>query len=110
MRAFTIDALLAEQDESRRRYLEFLRVPSLSLGVYRLRVGEADPQQPHGEDEVYHVIAGRSRFTSGGETVEVAPGTLLFVERGVEHRFTEIAEDLTILVFFAPAEGAMPPP
>jgi hypothetical protein len=27
------------------------------------------------------------------------------VERDVEHRFVDVAEDLTVLVFFAPAEG-----
>ena len=110
MRAFTVNQLLADQKAAGDRYLEFLRVPTLSLGVYRLRAGEPDPQQPHGEDEVYYVIAGRSRFTADGETVDVKPGTVLFVARGAEHRFTEIAEDLTILVFFAPAEGATPPP
>ena len=110
MQAFKLADLLTEQADAGKRYLEFLRVRSLSTGVYRLSAGEADPQQPHGEDEVYYVIAGRSRFTADGETVDVKPGTVLFVARGAEHRFTEIAEDLTILVFFAPAEGATPPP
>jgi mannose-6-phosphate isomerase-like protein (cupin superfamily) len=105
MRAFNLPDLLADQADAGKRYLEFLRVDSLSVGVYRLRAGEPDPQQPHGQDEVYYVIAGCSRFTAGGETVEVAPGSVLFVE----HRFTKITEDLTVLVFFALAEGATSP-
>ena len=38
---------------------------------------------------------------------DVGPGTILFVERLADHRFLDIAEDLTVLVFFAPPEGAV---
>jgi hypothetical protein len=30
---------------------------------------------------------------------------VIFVERAIEHRFLDITEDLTVLVFFAPPEG-----
>ncbi|MEX0641622.1 MAG: hypothetical protein WD468_02920 [Pirellulales bacterium] len=32
------------------------------------------------------------------------PGSIFYVNRFVEHRFFDIEQDLTILVFFAPAE------
>jgi hypothetical protein len=35
------------------------------------------------------------------------PGSILFVERAAEHRFVDITEDLTVLVFFAPPEGSL---
>ncbi len=87
-------------------YLEFLRVPSLSVGLYALPAGAADLQQPHTEDEVYHVVGGRARILVGAEDRAVEAGTVVFVEAGVEHRFYAIEEDLTVLVFFAPAEGS----
>jgi len=34
----------------------------------------------------------------------VRQGTLVFVAADVEHRFYDIEEELTLLVFFAPAE------
>jgi mannose-6-phosphate isomerase-like protein (cupin superfamily) len=37
-----------------------------------------------------------------GATVEVTPGTALYVPAGEEHRFHDITEDLTVVVFFAP--------
>jgi hypothetical protein len=37
----------------------------------------------------------------------VASGTLIFVERSVEHRFFDITENLTVLVLFAPPEGSL---
>src|SRR4051812_15794166 len=97
--------LISRLEESGKRYLEFLRVPAISVGIYRLRPGERDEQKPHTEDEVYYVISGRSKFWCAGEVKDVGPGAVLFVERGVEHRFLDITEDLVLLVFFGPAEG-----
>lgn len=98
-----------ELDEQTRReagakYNEFLRVPDLSCGIYHLPVGSADPQSPHDEDEVYHVVSGRGRFVADEEDRPVGPGAVIYVEKHVPHRFHSIEEDLTVLVFFAPAE------
>jgi mannose-6-phosphate isomerase-like protein (cupin superfamily) len=110
MQGFDLKDILAEREQAARAWLEFLRVPALSMGVYHLGAGQEDRQQPHGEDEVYHVIAGRALFRAGAEVRAVGPGTLLFVKRSEEHRFFDIAEDLTALVFFAPAEGSLQSP
>jgi putative acetyltransferase len=107
LQTFNLDRLLAEREKSNRSWQEFLRVPSLSMGIYHLNAGQADPQQPHAEDEVYYVLGGRASFRAGKEERAVGPGTLLFVERAVEHRFTNVTEDLTMLVFFAPPEGSL---
>jgi mannose-6-phosphate isomerase-like protein (cupin superfamily) len=104
MNAFEMAALLEEQARSGKLYLEFLRVPSLSLGVYRLPAGGVDPQSPHTEDEVYYVVSGKAQIRVGVEDRSVGPGSIVFVVAHVEHRFHSIEEDLTILVFFAPAE------
>src|SRR5262245_60624294 len=108
MDAFELQPLLAERERTNRRYLEFLRVPALSAGLYVLPAGGVDPQKPHTEDEVYHVIAGRGRFTCEGQTIDVQAGTSIYVAAGDEHRFHDIAEELAILVFFAPAERELP--
>jgi len=104
----TIERVLAELNETGKKYLEFIRVPDLSVGVYRLRAGEFDQQKPHTEDEVYYVISGRAKFSCAGEVREVGPGAVLFVERGVEHRLIDIVEELVVLVMFGPAEGSLP--
>ena len=85
-------------------YREFLRVPSMSAGLYVLPAGAADPQRPHHEDEMYYVIRGLARFRAGDQDQEVSAGSVLFVGAEVEHRFYDIAEELAVLVFFAPAE------
>jgi len=104
---FTSDkAVEAARHAAGRRYLEFLRVPDLSVGLYVLEVGDPDPQQPHSEDEVYVVLRGRCRFRAGTEEREIEPGAVLFVQARMEHLFIDIRERLEALVFFAPAEGS----
>jgi mannose-6-phosphate isomerase-like protein (cupin superfamily) len=103
MDAFEIDAVKAAREVGR-LYSEFIRVPSLSVGLYSLPAGGADPQSPHSEDEVYYVIRGRGQIRVGGEDRAVEAGSVVFVAADVEHRFHDIAEDMDILVFFAPAE------
>jgi mannose-6-phosphate isomerase-like protein (cupin superfamily) len=101
---FRIDDLARQRSAKGRLYLEFLRVPAMSAGVYVLPAGGTDPQKPHHEDEMYYVIRGRSRMKIGSEDAEVSAGSVIFVEAEVEHRFYDIQEELEILVFFAPAE------
>ena len=104
----TIFASLAEVAEQRfesgKSYLEFLRVPAMSAGLYVLPAGATDRQKPHGEDEIYYVIRGRARCQAGSEDREVSAGNLIFVAAEVGHRFYDIAEELAVLVIFAPAE------
>jgi mannose-6-phosphate isomerase-like protein (cupin superfamily) len=108
--AFDVPALEAARSELQDRtgelYLEFLRRDSLSCGLYVLEPGADDPQQPHQEDEVYVVLAGRARLTVAGQDQPVGPGSVVFVARTVAHRFSDVTERLSALVFFAPAESA----
>jgi len=95
----------AAPDASGATYEEHLRRADLSIGTYCLRMGAADPQSPHDEDEVYVVMSGRGRFTGGDQTVDVSAGSVFFVPAEEAHRFHDITEDLAVLVFFGPAEG-----
>jgi quercetin dioxygenase-like cupin family protein len=85
-------------------WVEQLRVPDLSVGTYSIPAGCPDGQSPHTEDEIYAVMAGRATLESGGGSVLVGPGSVIYVPAGELHRFTEVTEDLAALVFFAPAE------
>lgn len=109
MDAFELSQLVHQHEQSNDAYLEFLRVPALSIGLYRLSAGGIDLQEPHSEDEVYYVASGRGAILVGEENRAVEAGTIVFVGAGVKHRFHSITEDLTILVFFAPAEYTLAP-
>lgn len=105
VQVFDLKSLMAEAETRKQAWTEFLRSSSLSMGIYRLKAGQNDSQQPHTEDEVYFVVVGRASFRAGDEQRTVGPGSVIFVERKVEHRFFDITEDLAVLVFFAPPEG-----
>lgn len=104
----TLFATVTEIDRQRapigKAYREFLRVPSMSAGLYVLAAGAEDTQRPHHEDEMYYVVRGQARFRAGEEDLEVCAGSVLFVAAEIEHRFYDIHEELAVLVFFAPAE------
>ena len=102
---FNIADVGKQRQQSGKPYLEFLRVPAMSAGAYALSTGSTDPQSPHKEDEMYYVVRGRGRIRAGSENQAVTEGSVIFVAAGVEHHFYEITEELTVLVFFAPAES-----
>ena len=108
--SFDVPSLEAARAEAHDRtgelYLEFLRRDSMSCGLYVLEPGADDPQEPHQEDEVYVVLAGRARLGMADRDQPVGPGSVLFVARTVPHRFHDVSERLSVLVFFAPAESA----
>ena len=100
-----VDEIDQQRAQSGKLYREFLRVPTMSAGLYVLPAGATDPQRPHHEDEMYYVVSGRARFRAGEEDREISAGSVLFVAAEVEHRFYDIAEELAVLVLFAPAES-----
>src|ERR1035438_3016492 len=93
-RFFHLDDLARDRAAQGKRYLEFLRVPAMSAGVYVLAEGASDPQKPHHEDELYYVVRGRARMQIGSDHAEVRAGSLIFVEAEREHRFYDIREEL----------------
>ncbi len=101
---FHLDDLARQRTAQGKLYLEFLRIPAMSAGVYVLPKGETDPQKPHREDEMYYVVRGSARMKIGTEHAEVRAGSVIFVEAEADHRFYDVAEELEVLVFFAPAE------
>src|ERR671923_607505 len=104
MQAFELAQLISQRQTTDKLYLEFLKVPDLSMGLYVLPAGGVDAQLPHTEDEVYYVVSGKAQILVADENREVQAGSIVYVEKNVAHRFHSIEEELTGLVFFAPAE------
>jgi mannose-6-phosphate isomerase-like protein (cupin superfamily) len=104
MKAYELAQVISQRETSQKMYLEFLKVPDLSMGLYVLPAGGEDPQSPHTEDEVYYVVSGKAQILVAEENRDVRAGSIVYVAKNVAHRFHSIEEDLTLLVFFAPAE------
>ena len=97
---FQLDKLLEKKAGMTFPYLEFVRAPSLSCGIYTLEAGAKDLQGPHDEDEVYFVIKGRARIRVGDEEEEVGAGSLIYVAATSEHRLRRNRGGHDLLVFF----------
>src|SRR5438132_13852814 len=89
---FHISDLSEQRGKTGKRYLEFLRIPAMSAGVYVRPAGGIDPQKPHTEDERYYVASGRARMRVGPEEREVSSCRLILVAAGVEHYSYDIPE------------------
>jgi quercetin dioxygenase-like cupin family protein len=101
--AFRLSEIVDARRAAGVMWLEFFRVPALSLGLYVLPAGGEDPQTPHGQDEIYYVVSGKGTLRVDGQDTPAVPGSILYVAAEAEHRFHSIEEELTLLVFFAPA-------
>lgn len=95
-----LDDLLAEN----KLYGEYLDNETMSSGIYHLKVGQEDSQSPHEFDEIYFVIAGSATLMIDGKPYPARTSELLFVPAKAEHKFVDIEEDLTLLVFFSKKE------
>jgi mannose-6-phosphate isomerase-like protein (cupin superfamily) len=104
MLAYELTQLISQREASNKLYLEFLKVPDLSMGLYILPAGGTDPQSPHTEDEIYYVVSGRAQILVAEENRVVQAGSIVYVAKNIAHHFHSIEEELTVLVFFAPAE------
>jgi mannose-6-phosphate isomerase-like protein (cupin superfamily) len=81
-----------------KNYVSPFSVPGLSVGLYAPK--GKDNQTPHQLDEIYIVEKGKGEFTRDGDTVEFGPGSILFVPKKMEHRFTKFSEDFRSWVVF----------
>jgi len=104
MQAYELAQLISQRADANKLYLEFLKVPDLSMGLYVLPAGSVDPQSPHTEDEVYYVVSGKAQILVADENCEVQAGSIVYVAKNVAHRFHSIEKELTVVVFFAPTE------
>jgi mannose-6-phosphate isomerase-like protein (cupin superfamily) len=84
------------------QWIVHLSNDDLSLGTYSIPAGGVDDQSPHTEDEIYVVRSGRATLVATSGIVDIGPGSVVFVPAGERHKFTEITEDLTLIVVFAP--------
>ena len=87
-------------------WIVHLTTGDLSLGTYSIPAGGVDDQQPHTEDEIYVVKTGLATVVTASGTAAVGPGSVIYVAAGEEHRFTDVTDDLALIVVFAPPYGS----
>ena len=97
------EALAALPGPDGERWAIVFQRGSVQVEMYAPR--GTDPQGPHTRDELYVVVSGSGQFLNGGTRGPFAPGDLLFVPAGVEHRFEQFTDDFATWVIFYGPEG-----
>jgi mannose-1-phosphate guanylyltransferase len=92
-----------EQDET--NYVEVLNEESLSVEM--ARYPNPEPKTSHRTDELYFIISGSGMVHVGNERYAVTEGDVVYVERGVEHDFFDIDDEITALVIFPNSEDSV---
>ena len=98
--SYHITDLQERMEQSGRGWLPFFQGQNVLAGIYKLRAQSRDTQPAHDTDEVYYIVSGKAGFIVGGDTTSVSAGSILFVKAEIEHRFIQIEEDITMVVFF----------
>lgn len=98
--SFPLDSLQEVLDKSGKNWLPFIEKLSMDCGLYTLKVGEEDLQEPHKLDETYYVVEGKATLDIKGQKQEVGPGSIVYIQAYTKHKFENITEDLTVMVFF----------
>ena len=104
MTKLSIADALRRVDQSGETYAKLITAAGGDAGMYR--PDKVDPQQPHKRDEISIVASGTGTFICGDERHPFAPGDLLFVPAGVEHRFVDFTDDFATWVAFFGAPPA----
>jgi mannose-6-phosphate isomerase-like protein (cupin superfamily) len=77
---------------------------TMSVSVFAPKT--TDFQTPHVQDELYVVMSGTGVFVANNIQYSFAPGDVLFVPAGIEHRFVEFTPDFaTWVIFYGPQGG-----
>ena len=97
------NALLRLPGPDGQRFATVFQHGSLLVEIYAPR--GIDPQKPHTRDEIYFVVTGTGEYVCGDTRQSFGPADLLFAAAGVEHRFENFTEDLTVWVIFYGPEG-----
>ncbi len=90
--------LIEELEDEDAQFAEVLTGPSVTIEVGKYPTSA--PKNPHTEDEMYYIISGSGMIRVGDETYNVEAGDVVFVERGIEHDFFNIDEQITALTIF----------
>lgn len=108
--AFDTNAIYASQPRNANNWNRFLDVASLHLGSYSLPLTfGGDSALTHEVDEFNIVTHGSATFHIGNETVQVEPGSLVWVGEDNAHFFDELSEDFRVLIMFHQKPGVSTP-
>ena len=102
---FNLKDNLEKIQKSNSYFHTFINKDNLAAGVFILKPGEEDTQEPHESDEVYFVLSGNGYLKIKNKNYKVSKEKLFFVAKGVTHFFHSNTENLKVLYFFGGSDS-----
>lgn len=97
-RHVSLEEALQGLTEQSSQFAEHLKHEAFTVEIYA-PVGQ-DHQTPHTRDEVYVISRGSGWFFNGTERHPFTAGDVIYVPKGVVHRFEDFSEDFVTWVIF----------
>lgn len=98
---FTKAQIEASRNSSENVYNSFIETSTMVAGLYMLPKSlDGDDTLVHDFDEINYVVNGTAKFKMNNTIIDVKPGSIMWVKRGVGHYFYELSADFDVFIFF----------
>lgn len=80
----------------------FLIAPTMNFGLSMMpKIKNGHEMVKHKVDEFSYVVNGNGKFALGkNDTVNLVPGTFLYIRSKVPHKFFDLEDDMEVLIMF----------
>ncbi|TMU56493.1 AraC family ligand binding domain-containing protein [Flagellimonas algicola] len=98
---FSKEEIEAERDASENVWNSFIDTSTMVAGLYMLPKSlNGDNTLTHIFDEINYVVNGSAKFKMNNTIVDVRPGSIMWVKRGVGHYFYDLSDDFDVFILF----------
>jgi len=98
---FTKEQIETKRDSLENVWNSFIETSTMVAGLYMLPKSlNGDDTLIHDFDEINYVIKGTAKFKMNNTIVDVKPGSIMWVKRGVGHYFYELSDDFDVFILF----------
>jgi len=98
---FTKAQIEASRDSSENVWHSFIETSTMVTGLYMLPKSlNGDGTLNHSFDEINYVVNGTAKFKMDEKVIDVKPGSIMWVKRGVGHYFYDLSDDFDVFILF----------
>lgn len=98
---FTKAEIESERDSSENVWNSFIETSTMVAGLYMLPKSlDGDDTLTHRFDEINYVVSGSAKFKMNNTVIDVRPGSIMWVKRGVGHNFYNLSDDFDVFILF----------
>jgi len=98
---FTKEEIEIPRDSSENVWNAFIETSSMVAGLYMLPKSlNGDDTLTHDFDEINYLVNGTAKFKMNNTVIDVKPGSIMWVKRGVGHYFYDLSDDFDVFILF----------